>query len=372
VATQSSAEWESVGQRVADARGLANLTQAELGRELGLDRTAIAKIEAGGRGVSALELAKLARALHRPIDWFVTDAPPAVVSRRAEEDRAYEEIDVSIDLFARDVELLLEIDAIGPTAESEPNVPRTMGEAEALARDVRTRLGQPEGPLPNLIAATEQLGLYVSSEDLGGHNADGAYVAVTGAGVAVINGAQDAGRRRFTLAHELGHHTMADEFSTDWHLDASRDEGERLINVFAAHLLMPRSSILRDWTDAGGPEEPRPAAIRLATDYRVSWSALCGHLVNLDAITSSGHQALVARPPTRADHIEIGTFVVEELAAPELSLGLSRAILRAYRGGKLGATRVVELLRGTLRRDELPPLNRVPLQALRSEVEEAG
>jgi Zn-dependent peptidase ImmA (M78 family)/DNA-binding XRE family transcriptional regulator len=372
VATQSSAEWERVGQRVAEARAQADLTQAELGRQVGLDRTAIAKIESGARGVNALELAKLATALQRPIEWFVTQAPPAVVSRRAEEDRAYAEIDVRIDLFARDVELLLQIRAIEPTPASEPNVPSTVGEAEALAREVRARLGQPEGPLLNLIVATEQLGLYVSSEDLGAHNADGAYVAIDGAGVAVINGTQDAGRRRFTLAHELGHHAMADEFSTDWHLDASRDERERLINAFAAHLLMPRSSILSGWRDRGGPEDPRPAAIRLATDYRVSWSALCGHLLNLDAMTFSEMQALAARPPTRADLIELGTFVVEELAPPQLSSGLSRGILRAYQGGKLGASRVVELLRGTVDRDELPLLNSVPLQALRSEVEGSG
>jgi Zn-dependent peptidase ImmA (M78 family)/DNA-binding XRE family transcriptional regulator len=369
VAGQSSPEWESVGQRVAEARGQADLTQADLGREVGLDRTAIAKIESGARGVNALELAKLAAALHRPIEWFVREAPAAVVSRRAEEDRASEEIDVRIDLFARDVELLLEIHAIEPTSESEPHVPATVGDAEALAREVRARLSQPEGPLLNLIAETEELGLYVSSEDLGAHNADGAYVAIDGAGVTVVNGRQDAGRRRFTLAHELGHHTMADEFSTDWHLDASRDEREKLINAFAAHLLMPRSSILRDWTNAGGQEDPRPAAIRLATDYRVSWSALCGHLLNLDAITSSDMQALAARPPTRADLIELGTFVVEELAPPQVSPGLSRAILRAYKGGKLGASRAVELLRGTVDREELPRVNPVPLQALRSEVE---
>ena len=45
-------------------------------------------------------------------------------------------------------------------------------------------------------------------------------------------------------------------------------------------------------------------------------------------------------------------------------------MLRAYRGGKLASTRVVELLRGTVSREELPNVDTVPIDALRGDVQE--
>ena len=72
----------AMGVRVAEARGRAGLTQAQLAAATSLDRSALAKIENGTRRVSALELARIADAVDERIEWFVTDAPPAVVSHR--------------------------------------------------------------------------------------------------------------------------------------------------------------------------------------------------------------------------------------------------------------------------------------------------
>lgn len=47
------------------------MTQARLARLVSLDRTAVSKIERGRRSVGSLELARIARALDRPLDWFV-------------------------------------------------------------------------------------------------------------------------------------------------------------------------------------------------------------------------------------------------------------------------------------------------------------
>ena len=69
-----------LGQRITEAREDAGKTQAELANLVGLDRTAINRIEAGTRKVSATELVAIAAALERPIDWFVVDSPASVVS----------------------------------------------------------------------------------------------------------------------------------------------------------------------------------------------------------------------------------------------------------------------------------------------------
>jgi transcriptional regulator with XRE-family HTH domain len=71
-----------MGQRIAEARGRAGLTQAQLASAVSLDRSALAKIETGSRRVSALELASLAESLGVRIEWFVQDAPEAIISRR--------------------------------------------------------------------------------------------------------------------------------------------------------------------------------------------------------------------------------------------------------------------------------------------------
>ena len=63
-----------LGRRVAEARRERNLTQAALAATVGLDRTALSKIESGRRGIGSLELATIARALGRPLDSFLSEA----------------------------------------------------------------------------------------------------------------------------------------------------------------------------------------------------------------------------------------------------------------------------------------------------------
>lgn len=361
--------WEQVGRRVAEAREVAGLTQGSLAGQAKLERTALVKIESGTRGLNSLELARLASALDRPIQWFVSESPPTVVSRRAAKLQAPDDVDALVDGFSRDVELLIELKALKPPALAERRLPETLAEAEQLAQAARSDSEQPDGPLTNLNATVEQLGLYVFAANLPRELADGAYVALEHAGATVINGSQDAGRRRFTLAHELGHHVMGDEYSTDWAVAESRDARERQVNAFAVHFLMPRRSVVRDWGAFGGEHEPRRATIGLAAEYRVSWSAACTQVQSIGLVDGDLADALRSRPPTRVDFLENGVFVVEELAPPLLSPEFTRAVLRAYRGQKIGPGRAVEALRNTITEEELPPIDEVPLESLRGELE---
>src|SRR5258708_2842701 len=74
--------WEELGKQVASARKDRRLTQVELAEALGVDRTAITKIEVGERKVDSLELAKLADILRRPVHWFVHAPSQSVTSPR--------------------------------------------------------------------------------------------------------------------------------------------------------------------------------------------------------------------------------------------------------------------------------------------------
>lgn len=68
--------------------------------------------------------------------------------------------------------------------------------------------------------------------------------AVESAAGAVVNGDTDSGRRRMTLAHELGHWLCGDAYDV-W----ARDDRERMLNSFAIHFLAPRAG----WHGCGTP-----------------------------------------------------------------------------------------------------------------------
>lgn len=359
---------QELGQRVADARIEAGLTQAELATAIDLDRTAVAKIEAGTRRVSAIELARIASALGRPINWFLAEGPQAVVSRRT--DAAAGQLSVPLDRavekIASDVEFLVEQGILNPTAiDLRLRPPRDLSEAERAAEQVRAAVRPNGGPLLGLGEVAEQLGVLCFALALGDRAGDGAYVSIGDFGVAVVNGSTEAGRRRFTLAHEIGHHVFADEYSTDLSVADVGSEMERRINGFAVHLLLPRGPLIQRWLALSG--EPREKAIRLGVEYRVSWSALCSQLKNLELVSEAEHQVLLANPPTRADYLELGMGFVEELHPPSLPPSYARAVLGGYRSGKLGANRTIDLLWGSVVKDDLPEPAALPIEAYQRE-----
>lgn len=361
---------EEFGSRLAVARKASGLTQADLAREVGLDRTAVTKIESGARRVDSLELSRIASALQRPIDWFLTPSPRRVASRRAALDVSNERpADVQLEMLARDVEQMIELGAIRlPDVARPAGTVRTVEDAERAAYTAREFLEQPDGPLRNLLRAAERLGVVAASLGLHDEKLDGSYVALEMGGVALINGGTPPGRRRFTLAHELGHHVLADSYSAEWIVAAEDEDRERLVSAFAIHFLMPRDSIVRRWAELDGHHDPRRAAIVLGAEFAISWTAVCAQLRNLELIPEGARRTLVEQRPSKADFLELEVFVEEDLRPPSLSPGFSSAVVRAYRKHKLSRERAVELLRGTVEPQDLPRQDEIPLEAVQVEI----
>ena len=365
-------DWPSVGARVALARRTLDLTQATLAERIGIERSALAKIESGNRSLSALELAALARATALPVDWFIAESAPVVASRRAIELHDVSIVDVRVEVLARDVIQLLDLDLLRQGAlRPALSLPQDVAAAEQAALAVRTELGCQPQEVIDLAAAAEKLGAYAYSLMLPDRDADGAYVALNDhLGVILLNGAQQSARRRFTLAHEIGHHVFQDAYAVD--LEATgRSEAERLLDAFAVHLLLPRQALKERWRALGGPNEPRRAAIAIGAEYRVNWTALCGHLVNLGLLDRQGGNVLREALPLRGEYAELGAEIVEELAAPLVPRSIARAALRGYRTHRLGTGRTIELLHGTLTEDDLPERDAVPRAALAGELRRA-
>lgn len=356
-----------LGRRIADARTEAGMTQADLAARIGLERTALVRVESGERKVSATELVTIAGALDRPVDWFFVESPAAVVSRRRDPvvggfSRA---LDHALELTARDV-AFLEGRHLLSSAERPParEMPDNFENAEHLARDIRAEAGRPEGPLLDLQSVAESLGLLGFSLALGPDAGDAAYVEVGKFGVAVINGTTDPGRRRFSLAHELGHHLTGDAYEPSPRLGAS--DTERMLNAFAAYLLMPRASVLSVWNEFQA-ESSRLAAIAVAVRFSVSWTAACNQLRNLDLIDSRERERLVADDLRRGELFEFGERFAIELEPPSVPPAYARAVVSGYRRGQLTAAKTVELLHQSVGEADLPEPDAMSLDELRGQ-----
>lgn len=356
-----------LGRHIADARTEAGLTQADLAARVGLERTALVRIESGDRKVSATELVVIAGALDRPVDWFFAEPPAAVVSRRRDPavggfSRA---LDRALENAARDVAFLEDRRLLLSAERSVRNAPASFEDAENLARSVRAEAGQPDGPLLDLQSVAESLGLLGFSIALGPDAGDAAYVEVGNFGVAVINGTTDPGRRRFSLAHELGHHLTGDAYEPSPRLGAS--DTERMFNAFAAHLLMPRSSVLSIW-DEFSARSPRLAAIAVAVRFSVSWTAACNQLKNLGLIDSREQERLLGDDLRRGELFEFGERFAVELEPPSVPAAYAQAVVSAYRKRQLTAAKTVELLHRSVGEADLPEPDAMSLDELRREL----
>jgi Zn-dependent peptidase ImmA (M78 family)/transcriptional regulator with XRE-family HTH domain len=357
-----------LGRRIAEARTESGMTQADLAARIGLERTALVRMESGERKVSASELVAIAGALDRPVDWLFTESPAAVVSRRRDPavggfSRA---LDRALELAARDVAFLEGRRLLSPAGRLARRSPESFEDAESLARDVRVEGGWPDGPLLDLQSVAESLGLLGFSLAPGPDAGDAAYVEVGNFGVAVINGTTDPGRRRFSLAHELGHHLAGDAYEPSPRLGAS--DTERMFNAFAAYLLMPRSSVLSIWEEFSA-RSPRLAAIAVAVRFSVSWTAACNQLKNLGLIDSRERERLVGNDLRRGELFEFGERFAVELDPPSVPPAYARAVVSAYRKGQLTAARTVELLHHSVGENELPEPDAMSLDDLRGEFE---
>ncbi|WP_186626569.1 helix-turn-helix domain-containing protein [Rhodococcus sp. BP22] len=346
-------DTKTLGGRIKQAREDLNFTQDHLANRAGIDRTALTRIEKGDRKVSAVELVKLADVLATPLAWFVRDPLPMVVSRRSDAGPAHEVtalMDRQLELFAGDVASLLDSGVITAAADRPQwRTPKTHPEAENIARQVRAHLGVGTDPLLGLPGIAERLGLFSCSLGLGEGGADGAMVEVADhVAVAVVDGDTKIGRRRMSLAHELGHWLFGDAF------DSGVGDAERMINSFAAHLLAPRAGINRIWREHPG-DTVRDKAVRVASTFGMSWSAVIFHLRNLNFIDQDEYRTLEGRNPVNGEFAKLGlTLSTDELRPPSLSPALTAAIMAAYIDRRMTGPRAVELLRDALTEEDLP------------------
>jgi Zn-dependent peptidase ImmA (M78 family) len=187
----------------------------------------------------------------------------------------------------------------------------------------------------------------------------GAYGKKRGQGLAFVNSNDWPVRRRFTLAHEYGHHFLGHTTAVDEVSDVygrPTTQRERDANSFAAEFLVPGIGV-RAWMSARASARPDlETIVRLADWYGVSaWVTLYA-LARERFIRASERDALEERLQAREHRAlrqELGlggygdALSEEQLPRGERRMpnGLTEMALRAYRFGVVPRDRAAAFLR---------------------------
>jgi Zn-dependent peptidase ImmA (M78 family)/transcriptional regulator with XRE-family HTH domain len=337
-----------LGIRLRRARERARVTQEGAARALGLDPSAVAKIERGKRGVGALELKRLASLYGISVedlleDPFAEGEVPLTVAMRATvkalEPKA-EAMKRRLQRIVADDRWLREGTAEDPGSQEfhVVEVPEDLGNLERGYRGAevfRERHGLGRSPIADVAILADEIGVVVARMPLGGNERSpegcSALDPQTGAAYVLINSDKPRLRRRFTIAHELGHLTLGHLHGGELVIDETvrgRSPCEREANAFAAGLLMPEEGVVGGWQRLQRRLGERPGPIDwivwLAASFGVSDQAAAYRLVNLGRIQAVGG--------TTADAIQEIAENLEMLKAAKARLGLSPVMADAERG----------------------------------------
>jgi len=366
--TVADIDARTLGERIRDARKRADLSQEDLGRAAGLERTVVNKIEGGVRKVTALELSDIASAIGVSMSTLFEDPVPALVAHRSSQglDTADSQIDALLAKFANEVEFVvslgvneLGLDAADVVAQADITRPSTNAEAEALAVKARDLMAlSAEEPIRQLSDCVAGVGLMAFSRDVGKDTADAGTILLPRGGVSLVNSHMKVGRRRLALAHELGHYLIADAYIVDWRVADHSDDVvpmESRLDRFARALLLPKAAVTRRWHEKVGRSGERSAAVLLASEFRVDMATLATRLKEL-GLADSETVALVRKyRTTQADIVEMNLYVpLEELEGITVPRPFARAVLRLVRDERISRERALDLLQGTFDEADLP------------------
>lgn len=231
-----------IGARLKQARLLAGMTQKELAKELGeagykITAAAISKYEKGKSVPTARFLLLASSALDVPSTYFThqpeMDVQWTAFRRHSGFGKRKQE---AVKAYASDLaELQIELHSLfypGSSPElPEPTPARDYSDAEDIAGQARAGWDVGNRPLDNLVQTAEDRGVIVIGWDDDSGKFDGLSGWCGDYPITVINANRSADRKRFNLAHEIGHLVMD--------TSQANEDDESLAHRFAAALLVP-------------------------------------------------------------------------------------------------------------------------------------
>ncbi|MEX2193863.1 MAG: XRE family transcriptional regulator [Thermoleophilaceae bacterium] len=272
---RETAAW--VGRRIREAREAAGLSQVELAAALGKTQTAVSQWEGGKRAPALDDLVQISETTGNDVRELMPPSSPRepvhMLMRAAV-------ADLSPELAQQLQEFVLDAEAQGPMeAVITVSADRPLRAAQEVLS--RGQLVDPEAVRPpvDVEALALMCGVTVLHRRFH-HELAGLLVEIDHHPVIGVNKAQNpVGRRRFSLAHELGHHVLRhhDRFHLDLGTVADGNPPtydwrlEREANDFAANVLMPADEVRRCFeASADVPDlAERFGVSRLAMGYRL-------------------------------------------------------------------------------------------------------
>lgn len=269
-------------------------TQRELAEETGIDQSLISKYE-NGTPIPDGDLSAIASALELPEKFFFKkiDTHAASIAselmfrkRRTTPAKYQHQIIAEMNRIAYHVGVLFESVDVKSRFDLPIHEPEDgfMDEVENIADRVRLELHIPPGPIPSMIQILESMSVVVVLRKLPA-KIDALVDNLPKPPILLLSQELLGGRRRFTLAHELGHMVMHKAF-----LKYTYDELEEQANRFASAFLMPAKDIkskLRGLT--------MEKLIALSSEWRVSVQALVRRAYDLEVIDQRRYRFLNER-----------------------------------------------------------------------------
>lgn len=239
------------GNSIKVARESRGLSQSGLAKQIDVTQASLSRFEKGNLVVSKEDLQKISDVLKYPTSFFekevkfVGESSLFYRKRVSMTVKGLSMLESKISILSNCIDELLEsidipelrIPAVEPSSENSPY---------EIAYKIRSLLCVPAGPIDNIVSLLERNGVIVMFLDLADTDKFDGMTMFTAkqAPVIWINKNAPNDRKRYSLAHELGHlvmHLRSEDF------DKSEKQKEDEANQFAGEFLMPESMCKSDF-----------------------------------------------------------------------------------------------------------------------------
>lgn len=255
------------GEKLRTARIIRGFTLEELGRELGISHQSVSKYENDKASPDVEIIKRIADLLQFTPSFFYINHQESIIpqtshffrSGAAVAKKYKDQVKEKVRMFAYVLDFIenkikLPLFKMPDFVTIKPNFSQVdFEEIDILAGQLRRYIGLGDGPISNITALCERLGIFVSFSELDHEKIDACTVFYKNRPFILLNEERtSAVRLRFNIAHELGHILLHSGFHEKDINDKSKHKRiEQEANRFASSFLMPETTIVPELFSSG-------------------------------------------------------------------------------------------------------------------------